>query len=348
MRNKESLPKIDNYSAFLDKWWESASKPRLENAPTVVSTFAGAGGSSLGYAMAGFRELLAVEWDAAACATFRVNFPDAPVFQGDIKKLSAEKCLDLIGLEPGELDVLDGSPPCQGFSLAGKRRVFDPRNSLFQEFVRLLYGLKPKAFVMENVSGLVKGKMRPLFKEMTRELKTAGYRVSCRLVDAQWLGVPQMRQRLIWIGIRNDFDMEPHHPVPCWYPVTVEEALIDVNPKTFRTLKGKTLMLWKRTKPGKSMPNFQARKRSNFYKPSHTQGTRPHFHWREPREIAIEEMARLQSFPDHFVFCGSLTQKTRQIGNSVPPLMMRAIAEIIKNDLTSERNGIPHEEQSTP
>jgi DNA (cytosine-5)-methyltransferase 1 len=90
--------------------------------PTVISTFAGCGGSSLGYKMAGFKELLAVEWDNNAVETFKLNFPSIPVYHGDIAKLTGKKCMELAGIRKGELDVLDGSPPCQGFSTAGKRK----------------------------------------------------------------------------------------------------------------------------------------------------------------------------------------------------------------------------------
>lgn len=151
------LSKIENYPAHLDACWQEHLAPRAADAPTVVSLFAGCGGSSLGYSMAGFREPLAVEWDEYAVETFRANFPDVPVWQGDIAELSVEECLRLTGLQPGELDVLDGSPPCQGFSTAGRRKMDDGRNQLFQEYVRLLRGLRPKVLVMENVSGMVKG-----------------------------------------------------------------------------------------------------------------------------------------------------------------------------------------------
>lgn len=99
--------------------------------PTVISLFAGCGGSSLGYQLAGFKELLAVEWDNNAVETFKLNFLDVPVYHGDIGKLTSEKCMELAGVKPYALDVLDGSPPCQGFSIAGKRKFDDPRNSLF-------------------------------------------------------------------------------------------------------------------------------------------------------------------------------------------------------------------------
>ena len=169
-----------DYPAILDEAWAQHLTEKHVDAPTVVSTFAGAGGSSLGYSMAGFRELLAVEWDDNAVATFKLNFPDVPVYHGDIAKLSVEQVLEMTGLQPGELDVFDGSPPCQGFSTAGKRIIDDPRNQLFREYVRLLRGLKPKVFVMENVSGMVKGKMKLVFVEILKELKASGYKVSER------------------------------------------------------------------------------------------------------------------------------------------------------------------------
>ena len=198
------LSKIENYPGHLEACWQEHLAPRAADAPTVVSLFAGCGGSSLGYSMAGFRELLAVEWDDHAVETLKANFPDVPVWQGDIAELTVEECLRLTGLQPGELDVLDGSPPCQGFSTAGRRKMDDGRNQLFQEYVRLLRGLRPKVLVMENVSGMVKGKMKLIFVEILRELKASGYKVSARLMNAMYFGVPQSRERLIFIGIRED------------------------------------------------------------------------------------------------------------------------------------------------
>jgi DNA (cytosine-5)-methyltransferase 1 len=190
-----------SYQDILSEAWEQHLAPRAQDAPTVISLFAGAGGSSLGYSMAGYRELLAVEWDANAVETFKLNFPGVPVYHGDIAKLSVEDVLAKTGLQPGELDVLDGSPPCQGFSTAGKRDMGDDRNQLFREYVRLLRGLKPRVFVMENVSGMVKGKMKLIFVEILKELKASGY-----------IHVPQSRQRLIFIGVREDVVGEPEHP----------------------------------------------------------------------------------------------------------------------------------------
>jgi DNA (cytosine-5)-methyltransferase 1 len=198
------LPKIEDYRAHLEACWQEHMKPKARNSPTVVSLFAGCGGSSLGYSMAGYRELLAVEWDDHAIETFKANFPDVPVYHGDIAKLSVEEALRITGLKPGELDVLDGSPPCQGFSTAGKRKMDDGRNQLFREYIRLLRGFQPKVLIMENVSGMVKGKMKLIFVEILKELKTSGYHVSARLMNAMYYGVPQSRQRMIFVGVRED------------------------------------------------------------------------------------------------------------------------------------------------
>jgi len=110
--------------------------------PTVISTFAGGGGSSLGYHMAGYKELLAIDFEHNACDTLRLNF-DFPIWQRDIREVTAEEILSFCHLQSGELDVLDGSPPCQGFSTAGKRNLHDSRNNLFKDFVRLIEGLQP-------------------------------------------------------------------------------------------------------------------------------------------------------------------------------------------------------------
>ncbi len=216
------------YLASLESAWADHLKPREPDAPTVISLFAGCGGSSLGYSMAGYRELLAVEWDANAVATFKLNFPGVKVCQIDIRHLSVELCMRLAGIKEGELDVLDGSPPCQGFSMAGKRVLDDPRNSLFREYVRLLRGLKPKAFVMENVSGMVKGKMKLVFAEILRELKASGYVVKARVLNAMYYGVPQSRERMIFVGIRDDLRIEPGHPAEQSKPIPIKAACPDI------------------------------------------------------------------------------------------------------------------------
>jgi DNA (cytosine-5)-methyltransferase 1 len=191
---------------------------------TVVSTFAGCGGSSTGYVWAGGKVLLAVEWDKYAVDTYRLNHPHTALYHGDIAKLSVDECLDRTGLHPGELNILDGSPPCQGFSVSGKRQFDDPRNQLFREFARLLEGLRPKTFLMENVPGLVKGKMKLVFAEVLTELRAVGYKVTVRMMNMVYFGVPQARERLIFVGVRDDLGIEPSHPKAQVHPITVREA----------------------------------------------------------------------------------------------------------------------------
>ena len=217
------LKKVD-YLPLLNQCWQDHLKKKAKDAPTFISTFSGCGGSSLGYSMAGYRELLAVEWDDNAVETFKLNFPGVPVYHGDITKLTVKEILKMTGLKVGELDLLDGSPPCQGFSTAGKRQLDDPRNQLFREFTRILRGLKPKVFVMENVSGMVKGLMKFMFVEILEELRASGYDVSARLLNAMYFNVPQARQRLIFIGVRNDLKKKPSHPEAQSKPVTMKQA----------------------------------------------------------------------------------------------------------------------------
>lgn len=208
--------------------------------PTVVSTFAGCGGSSLGYKMAGYECKLAVEWDDNAAETYRLNFPQTTLFHGDIAKLSDEMALRMSGLRQGELDVFDGSPPCQGFSTAGKRQIDDPRNQLFREYVRLLRAFRPRAFVMENVSGMVKGHMRTLFAEILGDLKSCGYVVRARLLNAAWYGVPQSRERMIFIGVREDLGVDPTHPSPTVRrATTVRQVLPELSGQRFLTWRGR-------------------------------------------------------------------------------------------------------------
>ena len=192
--------------------------------PTVISTFAGCGGSSLGYQMAGFKELLAVEWEQNAVDTFRLNFPDVTVYHGDIAKLTGKRCMELAGIEKGELDVFDGSPPCQGFSTAGKRKFDDPRNSLFKEYARLLFELQPKAFVMENVTGMVKGCMKQAYLQIIKTLRECGYKAKGEVLNAMYYGVPQSRERVIIIGFRDDLGIEPSHPKPQTKPIGIKNV----------------------------------------------------------------------------------------------------------------------------
>lgn len=339
---RPSLAKVD-YVAILNEAWAQHLAPRKPDAPTVISTFAGAGGSSLGYSMAGFRELLAVEWDDNAVETFRLNFPDVPVYHGDIAKLSVQQVLEQTGLQPGQLDVFDGSPPCQGFSTAGKRIIDDPRNQLFREYVRLLQGLRPKVFVMENVSGMVKGKMKLVFADILRELKASGYRVSARLLNAKYFHVPQSRERMIFIGVRDDLDVEPSHPQAQAASLNVTSAFNGLSDDSSQrvTPKHDSLTLQQMTvvKPGNRCKLHHSHHRLAWSLPSPTVdrgggvGEWHIWHPDENRPITTHEVKRLASFPDAFQFVGSVSDAFTRIGNSVPPLFMRAIALHIRHAL---------------
>lgn len=332
-------PNID-YPAHLEAMWQKAIAPREPNAPTVISTFAGGGGSLTGYMMAGYNDLLAVEWDDNAVETLRLNWPDLDIYHGDIAKLAVDEVLERTGLQPGELDILDGSPPCQGFSTAGKRQIDDPRNSLFKEYVRLLRGLRPKVFIMENVSGMVKGKMKLVFVEILKELKASGYRVSAKLLNAMYFHVPQSRQRMIFIGVRDDLGIEPSHPKAESRPVTVREAWRDVNKQEAPYLSPKLARIISKIPVwgdgGDVCGSFFSTKRLSFIHPSRTLikgsiGTRAcYVHPSEDRAITEAEAARIGTWPDNYKFIGGYRHSMVRIGNSVPPLFMEAIARHVR------------------
>lgn len=328
-----SLSRVHDYPALLTEAWSQHLAPREPHAPTVISTFAGCGGSSLGYSMAGYRELLAVEWEQNAADTFRLNFPHVPLYHGDIAKLSVAECLDRAQVQPGDLDVFDGSPPCQGFSTAGKRELGDARNQLFREYVRLLKGLRPRAFVMENVSGMVKGDFKLIFAEILRELKACGYRVKARLLNAMFFGVPQSRERMIFIGVRDDLGVEPSHPVGWSEPVTVREAFAGCGASDAPALTPLYQRYWRESGQGESVGKLASVVRLNESKSSATMqkanGYGGLFHPTECRALGTDERRRLGSFPGAFAFT-DWRGAVQRIGNSVPPLLMRSIARHVR------------------
>ena len=318
---RASLPQIVDYPAHLEAAWLQHLAPREPDAPTVISTFAGAGGSSLGYSMAGYRELLAVEWDNNAVETFRLNFPGVPVYHGDIAKLSVDDCLKLAGLiGPRQLDVLDGSPPCQGVSTAGKRDFKDDRNQLFREYVRLLRGLQPKVFVMENVSGMVKGKMKLIFADILRELKASGYVVSARLLNAMWFGVPQSRERMIFIGVREDLGIAPSHPKAESREIPIHDLIPTDIERVVQFRKGQHDLSHNYKSLNRAAPTVD--KSGGHIEINGQRTTWPH-----------ETAKRLASFPLAFCFLGEKSKRQERIGNSVPPLFMRAIALNVRREV---------------
>lgn len=319
---------------------------------TVISTFAGCGGSSLGYHWAGFKELLAIDFDKNAVETFALNFSDVPVWQRDITTVTGKEILDFCKIKKGELDILDGSPPCQGFSTAGKRDLNDSRNDLFLSFSKLITELKPKIFVMENVSGMIKGGYKGKFNEILTQLKSLGYNVKVKLMNAMWYEVPQSRERLIFIGLRKDIKKEITFPKPLDKIITVKEAIKDLKNMglTDGEFSGERLELAKRIKcdgdgdVDNKGSSFNL-KRLNFNKPSRTvikQIGSPNslyggglIHPKLNRHITIGECKRIASFPDDFKFIGKFKDQWARIGNAVMPKFMYHIAKHIKENILS-------------
>jgi len=209
----------------------------------VVSTFSGCGGACLGFRMAGYRVLWASEFIDAAAESYAANAPATPLDRRDIRAVRGSEILDAIGRERGDVDVLEGSPPCASFSTAGKRNAHwgaikpysDTKqrvDDLFFEYARLVDELRPRVFVAENVSGLVKGVAKGYFKRILAALRAPGYVVAARLLDAQWLGVPQARQRIIFVGVREDlverYGVGPSFPSPLQYRYSVRDALPEI------------------------------------------------------------------------------------------------------------------------
>lgn len=327
---------------------------------TVISLFAGCGGSSLGYKMAGFNELLAVEYEDNAVKTFKLNFPEIPIWQKDITRITAKEILEFCKIKITELDILDGSPPCQGFSISGKRQVNDERNDLFKSYCDLVLGLKPKVFIMENVSGMAKGKMKGKFIEIITVLKSLDYNVKCKQMNAKYYQVPQSRERLIFIGVRKDLDIQPIYPSANKKVVSVKDALRGIQNESWEldwVNKIKDSVNYSRIKQMRQGEDFSKYSingsgfglRKNYnYKPSYTIIKSCHsasssnglIHPTEHRKHTITEIKRLQSFPDDFKFIGTFTEQWAKIGNSVPPLMIYAIAKNIKENILDTLNGV--------
>lgn len=299
---------------------------------TAVSTFSGCGGSSTGYRMAGFRVLWASEFIDAARDCYKENCAPYTVVDGrDIRKVEPSEILEAMNLKAGELDLFDGSPPCASFSTAGKRekgwgktKKYSDKaqrtDDLFFEFSRLLRGIKPKTFVAENVSGLVKGTAKGYFLEILKELKSCGYKVACKVLDAQWLGVPQCRQRTIFIGVRDDIGIDPVHPKPLPYSYSVKDAL----PWIEKIQSGSFCSEWMDSK--NTMGTIVQ-----------SDGTRNHRSQCESsgqkRKFTISELKRICGFPDDFVLTGTYAQQWERLGRAVPPVMMAHIAQAIRKNI---------------
>lgn len=317
--------------------------------------------------MAGFKVLWASEFVDAARECYRANASRHTVVDGrDIRRVDPREILSATGLQVGELDLFDGSPPCAAFSMSGKREAgwgkvkkYSDKSQrvddLFFEYARILRGLMPKTFIAENVSGLVKGTAKGYFIDILREMKACGYRVSCKVLDAQWLGVHQGRQRTIFVGVREDIGLDPVHPLPLPYRYTVGEAMSNLpapSADEFYRSKSGTLTerLWSLTKPGNdfSKASRASSGKTSFFnmtmlsprKPAPTiTATCQQYHWSEYRYLTIPELKRVCGFPDDFVLTGTFKKRWERCGRSVAPVMMKHIAEAIRDRILLDRRG---------
>jgi site-specific DNA-cytosine methylase len=286
------------------------------NGLRAASLFAGCGGSSLGYRMAGFRIVFASDLDDHARRTYEANAAPQTVIDGtDVRELTGERVAAAARADGGELDILDGSPPCQGFSLANRQRRPDhPMNRLYYEFIRVVAEAQPRAFVAENVPGLAGGQNVGHLRAILGRFKEAGYRVRRHVLDSSRLGVPQARQRLIIIGFRRDLGIDPAEgfPRPSRRRTTLHDALPYVGhfaPAPTVTTGGID------TRGG----TFSVRENGATVR----------------RGLRVDELARVCTFPEDFRMEGTAAQRRRRLGNSVPPLMARAWAERIRDALPS-------------
>ena len=331
-----------------------ATKP---NGFTSVSTFSGCGGSCLGLRMAGFNVVWASEFVEAARECYQANH-DTPVDGRDIREVAPQEILDKIGLDVGDLDLLEGSPPCAAFSSSGIRekgwgkvKKYSAKaqrvDDLFFEFVRLLRGLRPRMFVAENVYGLVTGSSKGYFLRILAAMREAGYNVECRLLDARWLGVPQTRRRLFFIGACNDLNLTIKFPDPKPYQYTLLEAVPWIRDKTYKADPAASMSRfaigkrWREINLGRSpvgklfnlvRPQIDKPCPCVVAKSSDTSAASV-AHPFECRKFDIKELKRICSFPEDFVTTGTYAQQAERLGRAVPPLMMREIALKLRESL---------------
>lgn len=302
--------------------------------PTVIDLFAGCGGFSHGFMQAGYDVIGFVEWWKPAVTTFLKNHPSSIHLGTDITKVKDESLVKY----KGKVEIIVGGPPCQGFSNAGKRNPKDKRNQLYKEYLRFVRIIEPKTVVIENVPGILTmndSDNRKAIDKIIHDLIKMDYSVSYKILLASDYGVAQNRRRLIIIGKKLNLFPEPSNEKK-----TVIEAIWDlpygenelnahVNFKPNKETVEKIRNLNQGEKLYKNY-NF-GRQRIYANKPSKTIATKQNYiHPYYDRFLTPRELARLQSFPDDFYFCGSKTSMVKQIGNAVPPLMAKAIALKIK------------------
>lgn len=344
----------------------------MKKSNKIIDLFCGVGGFSLGFEMSGFESVLAIDHWSDAVKTYNFNRKKEIATTMDIHELNSEMLKSL--QEQHDIVGIIGGPPCQGFSTVGTRSIDDERNHLYLEYFRVVKEVRPKFFVIENVKGLMTLNKGMFKKDILERFGSLGYNITePKVLNASHYGVPQMRERVFFVGILdNDFTF-PH---PFNYTVSAKEAISDlpsledingfleiypyeIEPQSeYQSLmrensvfitnhnetkhSQQTIDVIKMVPDGggiKDLPSEywnirkynKAFQRMNSNLPSHTidTGHRNYFHYKENRIPSVRECARIQSFPDHFQFIGAKSSQYKQVGNAVPPLLGKAIADEI-------------------
>lgn len=332
----------------------------MNNELNYIDLFSGAGGMSLGFDQAGFNNVFSIDIEPRFCETYKFNFPHHNLIQKDISKLSNEEIKSLT--ENKIIDVVIGGPPCQGFSMAGnigRKFIDDSRNQLFREFARVVEIVQPKYFVMENVARLFTHNKGETKKEIIDLFKKMNYNVDCKVVNTANFGIPQIRNRVLFIGNRISNNIVfPTKTVD--KPISIKEA-IDKLPKlksgekskipNHISMKHSEQMLEKMrfvTDGGNrnEIPEYIRPKSGDVRKYIRYKSTEPAvcvtgdmrkiFHYSQNRALTVRELASLQTFPLDFVFKGSTISQQQQVGNSVPPILAKEIALTIKKMMNDD------------
>ena len=336
-KNKKQLLELINMKISQEEIIDtSLSSPSQTTALNVIDLFCGCGGMSKGLTDAGLNIIAGIDvWDKAVLS-YNKNFTHKAYCE-DLTQLSPEKFAELYNKDNKTVDVLVGGPPCQSFSIAGKRDKNDPRNALFMEYVKYLDYFKPKAFIMENVIGMLSKKTASSESsekviDIIMELLNKEYNCIITKLYASDFEVPQNRRRVIIIGIRKDLDIYPKEPEPIIKSVearipvgTVLLRKEDVDIKNFLSEKALAGIANKKAVSKEKGFGFGAQI-LDVDKPSYTIPAR---YWKdgydalvkyndkEIRRLTILELKRIQSFPDNYVIEGSKKDIIIQIGNAV-------------------------------
>lgn len=357
--HKSQLEFFENTQHMFKNAWDAefVSKPNREYK--LLELFAGAGGLAIGMERAGFESVLLNELDKHACNTLRKNRPDWNVVEGDISKISFTQYRD-------QIDILSGGFPCQSFSYAGKQLGFeDTRGTLFYEFARAVRETNPKVLLGENVRGLLNHDNGETLKTISNIIRDLGYTlVEPHVLKAMFYQVPQKRERLFLVGIRNDLAENVKFAWPSSYKriLTMRDALkkgelypCDVPKSEGQTYPKRKAEILKMVPPGgywRDLPDTVQREymMKSYYLGGGKTGMARRLSWDEPsltltcapaqkqterchpeetRPLTVREYARIQTFPDDWQFAGSVSAQYKQIGNAVPVNLAHAMGRAL-------------------